>query len=1023
MKNFFLSNPVLSIVMSIVIVLFGLACLPFLPVEKLPNLSPTQVVVSALLPGGDSKVTADSLATPLEKALSGTPNLLYTSSTSDNTGSTTITAVFETGTDLKEAHNDVQNRVNGATPNLPEEVQKSGVSVSDSNSGILMIISIQGKGELYTQRYLSNYTSTHILPKLERIPGVGNAQIMNGSEYSMRIWLKPDRMAQFNVSPAQVKTAILEQNAQYALGEIGQQPAPPETKLTIPVFTSGLLKTVEDFENIILRAESDGSAVYLRDISRIELGSENYEAIGKLNGELGAFILIEKTPLGNALVVGKEVKEKMVKIASSFPSGMNYSIPYDTTRYIQASIHEVIQTFIIALLLVSLIILLFLHRIEIALVPIIAMLVSITGTFIGMYLLDYSINTLTLFGLILAIGIVVDDAIIVVEKIESNIRIHGMKVEEAAEEAMGDLTAPIVAIFFSLLAVFIPVMFMSGIAGQLYKQFAVTIVISVFISGFVALTLSPVLSVMLFKKEPKNHSFATRFNHFFDRLTDSYMMGVSRFLNMRGIGIGLWLLILVGIGVFSLTLPRGLIPTEDQGALIISATLPNGASLNRTEAVMQQIETIVSNQPGIKNYLAFSGYGSSNQCFVYLELLEWNKRKKPQLQANAILQNLNHQFTNILEATVIGFNIPPIPQADQSDAYEFWVVNEGAASDAVIRSIVNQFVEEGAKRKELSYIRAAHVGDSLGLYLKLNRIYAKAMGVNLNDLFYTLQVLFGSAYVNDFNDLGQMVKVIVQAETSWRSSLNLIKNIFVPSANDQMIPLGALISTEFSTRPTTISHYNGNPATLLSIGCRAAPNEVIAAVDEIAMETLPSGVSYSWTGAAYLANTTAHTILYALAGGLVMIFLSLAALYGRWLLPIVVLLAIPFSIFGAMAAVWLRGMEMDLYFQVGLIASIGISAKNSILIVEFARVKRKEGLSLAEAVKAGARGRFRPILLTSLCIILAVLPLCFGGGAGAASKHSVGTGILGGMCAATLLALFWVPLFFSLIEKEEDQPQ
>lgn len=1023
MINFFLRRHILSIGISLIISIFGITCLKFLPVEQFPNLSPPIVTISASFPGANADMIALAVAGPLENALMGTDEMTYMSSES-TLGSMTLTAYFRMGHDANAALKDIQNRVNLVTSMLPEEVRKEGITVAKSSSNLLLMIAIQDVQELYDTIFLTNYASLHLVPELQRIPGVSLASVMNASDYSMRIWLQPDRMAQFQLAPSDVSGAIQEQNAFYSIGEVGQQPAPPLTKLTIPVSTSGLLKNVEEFEQIILRSNPDGSTILLKDISQVELGAQSYDTYAAINGKVGAFISIRKTSNANALEVASALQARMDELSQFFPAGISYSIPYNTTTYIKTSMEEIARTLVEAVLLVSLVICLFLQSLRAALIPILAMIVSILGTFFGMYLLGYSINTLSLFGLTLATGIVVDDAIVVVEGVELNMRTLGLSVKEAVLKTMHDVAAPIIAIVFALFSVFTPVAFMSGIAGQLYKQFTITIVISVVISGFVALTLSPVLAMVFLKKRvsppPK---WTIWFNRGFATLTDYYMRGVNGLMRHPVGAVGLYALFLTLIGVLFSATPLGFIPNEDQGVIIISAALPDGASLNRTQEVSLRIEEIVQAQPGVQDIVSIAGgEGNSNGAMYYLGLRPWSERKAPDLHSSHIVMQLNQQLARISEAKVVAFNLPPLPGIGASEFYDLWIVNHGSASPAVLNEVVQRILAAGQARPEFSYLDSTLAANSMGIALDVDTMKAKAFGVSLGDLFHTLQMLLGSMYINDFSHHGKMYKVIAQAEPKFRNSVDDIGNVCVPSTyseKKEMIPLKSFVTAKFANTPAEVTHYNGAFATSISVGPAASPEKVIAAMEQIASKELLPGMSFAWSGTAYEAKKAALPVLFALIGGMVMLFLSLAALYNRWILPFTVFLAIPFGILGALIAVWMKGLSMDLYFQIGLIASIGISAKNAILIVEFARLKREEGMSVLAATREAARLRFRAIIMTSLTLILATAPLLVATGAGAASRHSVGTGILGGMVVATSLALFFVPFFFRWIEREE----
>lgn len=1026
MIRFLLDRHVLSIGISIIIVIAGITCLRMLPVEQFPKLSPPVITISASYPGASAETIALSVTAQLESAITGASDMIYMSSTSSSPGSMTLSAHFRTGIDVNQALEDIKSRISSVNALLPDEVRKRGITVTKSSSDIVLVIALQDLQDQYDEMFLTNYASLRLLPELQRVEGVSQVAVMNASDYSMRIWLQPDRMAQFKLDPSNIRDAILEQNAFYSVGELGQQPSPPTTKLTIPVSATGLLKTVEDFENVIIQANSDGSMILLKDVSRVELGAQSYDTYATLNGKRGAFISVQKETDANALGVASGIKKKMGELSHFFPSGISYSIPYDTTIYISISIKEVVKTLIEAVILVSVVVFIFLGSFRAALIPIIAMIVSIIGTFIGMYILDYSINTLSLFGLTLAVGIVVDDAIVVVENVEHNMVVLGLPVKEAVLKTMQNVTAPIIAIVFALFSVFIPVVFMSGIAGGLYKQFAVTIVISVVLSGFVALTLSPVLSVILLKNmTQKPLKFAQKFNALFAKLTDGYMRGVDWLIHKKSVGIYLCILFLLGIGFLFYKIPPGFIPNDDQGVIILSGVLPDGASLNRTKEVASQVEKIVESTAGVKDSITIAGgsFGSSNFLF-YLSLNDWSQRKTFDLHAFQIVKKLNLQLSQIPEAKIVAYSLPPIPGIGSSEFYDFWVINQGTATPQDMKKVLDQIVAKGHQHREISYLNTSSDTGSLGIELEVDKTKAKAFGVKLGNLFYTLQMLLGSNYINDFNQYGKMYRVIAQAEPKFRNSVDAIGNMFISSSSSQgkelnMIPLKSFVTPKFASVPTSVTHYNGSPAKQISVGAAASPEKAIFAMEQTAKEFLMPGMSFTWSGTAYEAKAARSAVLFAFIGGMIVLFLSLAALYNRWILPFSVFLALPFGILGALLAVWMRGLSMDLYFQIGLIASIGISAKNAILIVEFARLKREEGMGVIESATEAARLRFRAIIMTSLTLILAMFPLMIATGAGAASKHSIGTGVVGGIFLATLLAIFFVPFFFRFLEREK----
>lgn len=1021
--KFFLERPILSITVSLFIVILGIACLKHLPVTQYPPITPPVVTVQANFPGATAQTLSESVAAPLEKSINGVENMIYMFSQNATPGRVQISVYFEVGSNPDIALVNTQNRVNLAIPSLPEEVRNQGVTVERTSPSVLLFIGIYDLKKHYDPAFVNNYAAINIVDELQRIKGVNSATVLNARDYAMRIWLNPDRLGQYSLTTSDVAAAVRAQNALYSIGQIGQEPTATSTQLTIPVTSLGRLNEPSEFEDIILRANADGSTVLLKDVGRVELGAKSYNLLATANGEEGAFIAIYQDSESNALDISKQVRQKMEDLSQSFPPGITYQIPYDTTTYIKYSIKEILFTLLEAALLVFLVIYFFLHSLRAAFIPLIAMIVSIIGTFIGLYALGYSINTLSLFGMILAIGIVVDDAIVIVENIEYNITVLGFSPKEAAIKTLHSLTGPVIAIVFALCSVFIPVAFIGGIPGQFYKQFALTIVTSVIISGFVALTLSPVLAVFFFKKKQNLSRLTNAFNRLFDHLTHLYLRGVDWILGKTAVAAAFFVALLLAIVLLLFLTPLGFIPNEDQGLVLISATLPDGASLSRVKNVSEKIEKIVRKSPAVQDILAVSGYSliesiprtSSGAYFVALK--DWGQRKSKKLHAEQLIEEFNQQFSHIPEARIHAANPPNIPGIGVIGGFDFWVVNNGNATLEQLGTVVTQIIEKAKQNPAFSMFISHIEPDCMELYLELDKVKAGAYGVRIEDVYNTLQTLLGSVYINDFNRFGKSFQVVAQAEPSARDTIGEIGNIYVRSKSNQMIPLKSLVTSKFSKGPTLVSRFNGSPAALISVVPNAGPETVISEMEKIAKEFLLPGMGFSWGGVAYQEKETGGVSGISFIGGFFLLFLTLAALYERWSLPCIVLLAVPFGIFGALLAIWLRGQAIDIYFQIALVALIGLSAKNGILIVEIARQLRQEGKGAVEAAREAAHLRFRPVLMTSLTLIFGVLPLVFSSGAGAASRHSVGTGVIGGMIFATFLALLFVPFFFRLIEK------
>jgi len=1027
MVKFFLNRPVFAIVVSIIIVLLGIVSFKKLPVEQFPTLTPVQILVRVALPGASAETMADNVAAPLEHSINGVENMIYMYSQSTAPGHLNIVVFFKIGTDPNLALINTQTRVQAAFASLPYEVQKQGVEVLKQNPNVLLFISLQSVGG-HDEIFLANYANTNVAKQLARLSGVSSAEILNARNYSMRIWLKPDRLAQFKLTASDVVAAVQEQSNTRSIGLIGQQPVARPNQLAIPVTSLGRFKDPKQFEEIILRANPDGSMVLLKDVSRIELGAQWYDLIGKLNGKPGAFIAIYQDSGANAIEVSNRVRAKMDELTQFFPEGISYSIPYDTSTYIKKSIWEVQKTLFEAAFLVSLVIVLFLHSLRSSMVPVIAMIVSITGTFIGMYLLGFSLNTLTLFGLVLCVGIVVDDAIIVVESIERKMREKNLSSKDAAVEAMAEVWEPVVATSCVLAAVFIPASMIGGIAGQFYKQFAITIAVSVMISSFVALSLSPVLSVVLLKGSIRRGKLGELFNQKLNGFTEIYLKGTRWIFNRPLIATALCILMIGLTAIISMGTPIGLVPPEDQGLVLVSADLPDGSSLDRVQKISEQVEKIALANPAVADILTFSGFSMIESLIrtqmgaYYLNLKSFDDRTTKASSAAGIIASLNHEFQKITDADVTAFAPPDIPGIGVVGGFDFWIVNEGAADYSELNKVVDQIAAKARLKPEFDIILTSIRADGMELFIDVDRIKARALGVKIDQIYDTLQVLLGSVYINQFNKYGHVYQVIAQADPIYRETIQVIGNAYVKSENNEMVPLKSLISTEFSKGPTLYQRFNGSPAALISVIPKISdPEAIMKIMEEIAKETLPSGMTYSWGGLGFEQKESGGISTMALLGSLVLAFLVLAALYERWTLPISILLAVPFAVFGAFLAIWLTGGMADIYFQVGIITLIGLSAKNAILVVEFAKEKREEGEEIEAAALGAVRLRFRAILMTSLTMIVGSLPLFFASGAGAASRKSVGTGIIGGMTMATFLALFFVPLFYKAMERVSDR--
>lgn len=1023
-SKFFIDRPIFACVIAIIITLMGLTAMRALPIEQYPNITPPQIMVQATWPGADAMTVSQNVAAPIEQQVNGVENMIYMYSQNSATGAMNLNVFFEIGSDANMAQVNVQNRVNLALPQLPEEVQRSGVTVTKQTPSILMLVAMQSPDGRYDEVYTSNYANVNVVNELLRLEGVSNVNIIGARIYSMRVWIRPDRLAQLNLTAQDVIDAIKEQNQQFAVGQIGQAPTAYPVVLSIPITAKGRLVEPNEFENIILRATDEGAMIRIKDIGHVELGAQDYSVNGELDGQPSTMIAIYQQYGANALDVAESVRKTMDRLSKDFPSGIEYSIPYDTTLFIEVSIHEVIRTIFEAGILVVLVVFVFLQSLRATLIPVIAMIVSIVGTCAGLYVLGFSFNTLTLFAMVLAIGIVVDDAIVVIENVERNMRELKLAPKEAAYKAMEEVTGPVIAIVFVLCAVFIPVAMLGGIAGQLYKQFAITISVSVVFSGIVALTASPALAAIILKPSHKTSWLADKFNHVFDGITHFYVRGAEWLIHRTALGLALFAGVLIATAWLIHIVPTSFVPNEDQGYLMGVANMPDGSSLSRTTDMMHTMREVADENSAVQHVVSLAGYSLLEGIYrttigtEFIILKDWSERTTPQTEAPGVLQALFRKYRQIQGADILTFNPPAIQGLGTVGGFEFWIENRGAGDMQTLENVANRLVEEANKRPELQGVTSSLQVNDMQLFVDLDRSKTRALGVGIADVFQTLQALFGSVYVNNFNKYGWTYQVLVMAEPAYRMKIDDISGIYVKSKTQQMVPLNSLLSLKYTAGPTLVSRFNAFPAS--RINGSGAPGyssgQAMDVLEEIAKEVLPQGMTYSWGGESFQEKATGGTSSSMLIGGMIMVFLILAALYERWNLPVAILMAVPFGIFGAFVAVWLRHMPNDVYFQVGLVTLIALAAKNAILIVEFAVMKRGEGLTAVEAALSAAKLRFRAILMTSLTFIFGVVPLVISKGAGANARHSVGTGVMGGMIAATTLAIFFVPLFYKIFE-------
>ncbi|MEW6330823.1 MAG: multidrug efflux RND transporter permease subunit [Pseudomonadota bacterium] len=1020
-SRFFIDRPILAAVLSIFIVIAGLAAMRILPIAQYPEIAPPVVTVRAVYPGASAEVIEQTVAAPLENQINGVEHMIYMSSNSGSNGVVEIQVTFDIGTDVDQAALNVNNRVKQAEPRLPEEVRRQGVTVEKGSSSFLQVLAFYSPDGRYDNLYISNYITLNVLDALKRVPGTTNVQIFGAKDYAMRVWIKPDRLTQLRLTPTDLIRALNEQNAQFAAGKIGQTPTGGPQELVYTITTKGRLSEVREFENIIVRANPDGSTLRLRDVARIELGSKDYDFIGRVNGKQATLVGIFLQPGANALEVADEVNATIAELAQRFPDGVEHSVVYDTTRFVKVSIREVVKTLAEAMLLVFLVVFLFLQNWRATLIPFAAVPVSLIGAFAGLHVLGYSINTLTLFGMVLSIGIVVDDAIVVLENIERIMHEEGASVRDAAVKAMHEISGPVVAIVLVLTAVFVPIAFLGGLTGELYRQFAVTIAIAVVISGFVALTLTPSLCVWILKHEHKHAGrFFTWFNDWFHRVTGHYTDGAAWMIRRGSIGLGLFLvMVVVAAGLWRLV-PGSLVPDEDQGYYIAAVILPDGASLERTDKVVSEVIDIIKSNPANQDAVAFTGfdflggYFRNNAATIFVTQKHWDERD---VGTQQLVGELFMKTAHIKEGLVLAFGPPPIFGLGTAGGFELYLQNRGEGGATRMAEVMGQFLQKANSDPMLGGVQTLWRPNVPQLYVDVDREKAKALGVPLDELYGALAATLGNYYVNDFNKYGRTWQVLMSADPVYRKDPGAIGDIYVRSDKGEMVPLSALSSARYSAGPDALDRFNNLPA--VKLFGQGAPGvssgQAIAAAERIAAEVLPPEFSYDWGGASYQEKKSGGTSGLALGLAVIMVFLILAAQYSKWSLPFTVLMALPFGTFGALAAVWLRGFTNDVYFQIGLVTLLGLAAKNAILIVEYALIKYHEGLSASAAALEAARLRFRPILMTSLAFILGVMPLALSSGAGAGARQSVGTGVMGGMMAATFLAIFFVPMFFKLM--------
>ncbi|GGK86320.1 efflux RND transporter permease subunit [Rufibacter glacialis] len=1031
-SDVFIRRPVTSIVISIVIVLVGTLAMMSLPVTQYPDISPPTVSVSANYTGADAQTVEQTVATPIETQINGSPGMAYLTSTNTSTGQMNMTVTFEVGTDIDIATLDVQNRASIAEPSLPEEVRRLGVTVRKRNPSILMVIGIYSPNKSHNVQYLDNYANIYVKDALLRVQGVGDVTAI-GQDFSMRLWLQPDKMAQYGLSANQVVASIQEQNMQVAAGTVGARPQYNTQAFQYPITVSGRLVTKEQFENVIIRTNpEDGSLVYLRDVARVEFGQFDYGRQATINGNPASMMLIYQSPGSNAVATAEGIYSTLAEMKKSFPADVDYIVSFESVTVVEVSINEVIVTLLEALVLVIIVVFLFLQSWRATLIPILAIPVSIIGTFIFFIPLGFTINTLTLFGFVLAIGIVVDDAIVVVEAVQHYIDHERLSPKEATRKAMKDITAPVIAIALILAAVFIPVGFIPGIVGRLYQQFAITIAISVLISAFVALTLTPALCTLMLRPMNVNresrglNKFFYKFNNWFARTTESYSVGVRKSIKAAPLALILLVCLYVGtVGLFA-NKPTGFIPTEDEGRLFISVELPEGSSATRTQAVLEKMSGIIKEVPAIQNATSISGLNAINFSFksnsgtFFVQMKPWDERKEESMQLQGVMADLNKRFSAIKEANIIVVAPPAIPGLGQSGGFSFMLEQRSAGDIKDMERVMGEFLMAANQRPEIAMAYSFFNTRTPGYHVDVDREKVKKLGLNLSDVFSTMSSYMGSRYINDFTRYGRNYRVVAQADTSFRMDIKDLNQFYVLNRLGESVPLSAVVSTRVVENPAVISHYNLFRS--VEISGSAAPGyssgQALAALEEVAAQTLPAGYGYDFSGLSREELAAGNSTVYIFALSILLVLLLLAALYESWSVPFSILFAIPLGMFGAILALtFLPKLDNNVYAQIGMITLIGLAAKNAILIVEFAKERVDRGMELVEATIEAVRLRLRPIIMTSLAFILGVVPLVLASGAGAVSRQTIGWVVIGGMLAATFLAIFIVPVLYVVITR------
>lgn len=1023
-SKFFIERPIFASVISIVLLIAGVVSVLGLPSAQYPEITPPTVVVTAIYPGANAQVIAETVAAPIEQQVNGVENMLYMSSTSAGDGSYSLTVTFEVGTDLDMAQVMVQNRVALATPNLPEEVNRQGVSTKKKSANIILFIALTSPDSTFDELYLSNYATLNIRDQISRIKGVGDVMIFPPSDYSMRVWLNPQQMKSRGITTQDILNEMREQNVQVAAGQIGQPPVPAGLNFQYTINVLGRLTDIEQFENIIIKTGENGSITRLKDVARINLGGKTYDISSNISGAPSASIAVYQLPGANALDVADQVRHKMDELATNFPIGLEYRTPYDTTLFVSASIHEVFITLFQAGLLVFIVLFIFLQDWRSTLIPAVTIPVSLIATFIVMAMMGFSLNMLTLFGLVLAIGIVVDDSIVVVEATAAYIE-QGMSSRKAAIQAMNDVSGPVVATTLVLLAVFVPTAFLPGITGEMYRQFSLTIAVSTVFSSLNALTLSPALAGLLLRPAPKQKN---AFFHGFDSFFTNTSNGYANFLKIvvrRGV---LMMLLALTIALLSgwqfRQIPSAFLPVEDQGYVITAVQLPDAASKQRTDEVLKKIDEVLKETPGLKDWISLGGFSmidgtnASNAATIFVVMKPWEERTADNETQAAILQHLNRKFSQIQEGIVFTFVPPAIPGLGVSGGFQMQIQDKGNIGLDELQRMATEIIVDSRSQSGLARLNSTFRAGVPQLFAEVDRTKAKTLDIPLNEVFNTLQAYLGSAYVNDFNQFGRTWQVKVQADAEFRLKPEDIRQLEVRNKKGEMIPLGTLIKVDETLGPQTILRYNLYPAASItgSAASGFSSGEALNIMEQMAQTKLPASMGFEWTGMSYQEKQVGSEAVIIFALAIILVFLVLAAQYESWSLPMAVLLVVPLALLGTVAALIMREFDNNVYTQIGIVLIIGLASKNAILIVELAAEQRAKGVSIFESAVEASRLRFRAILMTAFSSVLGFMPLMVASGAGAASRQAIGTAVVGGMVAAVCMSLIFTPVFYAVMQ-------